>query len=94
MNQASIHPRRGLLLVDDHTIVREGLKRILEAVADEWQITEAGSGFQALECLRRAPFSMAIVDLSMPGMSGLELIKRIKSEYPGVMVLVLSMHAE
>jgi DNA-binding NarL/FixJ family response regulator len=86
--------RQGLLLVDDHTIVREGLRRILETVSHEWQITEAGSGFQALECLRRAPFRMAIVDLSMPGMSGLELIKRIKSEFPGVMVLVLSMHAE
>jgi DNA-binding NarL/FixJ family response regulator len=86
--------RQGLLLVDDHTIVREGLRRILESVADEWQITEAGSGFQALECLRRAPFRMAIVDLSMPGMGGLELIKRIKAEYPGVVVLVLSMHAE
>lgn len=86
--------RKGLLLVDDHTIVREGLKRILEAVADEWQITEAGGGFQALECLKRAPFGMAIVDLSMPGMSGLELIRRLKSEYPAVAVLVLSMHAE
>jgi len=86
--------RQGLLLVDDHTIVREGLKRILESVADEWQITEAGSGFQALECLRRQSFGMAIVDLSMPGMSGLELIKRIKVEHPGVAVLVLSMHAE
>jgi DNA-binding NarL/FixJ family response regulator len=86
--------RKGLLLVDDHTIVREGLKRILEAVADEWQITEAGSGFQALECLKQAPFGMAIVDLSMPGMSGLELIRRIREDHAGVAVLVLSMHAE
>jgi DNA-binding NarL/FixJ family response regulator len=86
--------RQGLLLVDDHTIVREGLRRILETVADEWQITEAGSGFQALECLRRGRFCMAIVDLSMPGMSGLELIKRIRVEFPKVVVLVLSMHAE
>jgi DNA-binding NarL/FixJ family response regulator len=86
--------RLGLLLVDDHTIVREGLRRILETAGDAWQITEAGSGFQALECLRRQPFGMAIVDLSMPGMNGLELIKRIKAEYPQVKVLVLSMHAE
>jgi DNA-binding NarL/FixJ family response regulator len=84
----------GLLLVDDHTIVREGLRRILEAVADEWQIIEAGSGFQALECLRRQRIRLAIVDLSMPGMSGLDLIKRIRGEYPKVLVLVLSMHAE
>lgn len=86
--------RRGLLLVDDHTIVREGIRRILEPVASEWAVTEAGTGFQALECLRRLPFALAIVDLSMPGMTGLELIRRIKAEHPGVAVLVLSMHAE
>jgi DNA-binding NarL/FixJ family response regulator len=94
MMPAQATDRPGLLLVDDHTIVREGLRRILEAVADRWQISEAGSGFQALECLRRQRFGMAIVDLSMPGMSGLELIKRIRAEYPEVKVLVLSMHAE
>jgi DNA-binding NarL/FixJ family response regulator len=94
MNTAASQDKPGLLLVDDHTIVREGLRRILEAVADEWQIIEAGSGFQALECLRRQRIRLAIVDLSMPGMSGLELIKRIRAEYPKVVVLVLSMHAE
>ena len=83
-----------LLLVDDHTIVREGLKRVLEPIAADWAITEVGTGFQALECLRRQDFRLAIVDLSMPGMSGLELIKRIKAEHPTVAVLVLSMHAE
>ena len=91
------HARRtgpALLLVDDHTIVREGLRRILEAQGDGWQIIEAGSGFQALECLRRQPIDVAIVDLSMPGMSGLELIKRIRAEHPKVRLLVLSMHAE
>jgi DNA-binding NarL/FixJ family response regulator len=91
------HARRtgpALLLVDDHTIVREGLRRILEAQGDGWQIIEAGSGFQALECLRRQPIDVAIVDLSMPGMSGLELIKRIRAEHPQVRLLVLSMHAE
>jgi DNA-binding NarL/FixJ family response regulator len=83
-----------LLLVDDHTIVREGLRRILEATGEGFLIVEASSGFQALECLRQQPFRLAIVDLSMPGMSGLDLIHRIKSEYPRVAVLVLSMHAE
>lgn len=86
--------RLGLLLVDDHTIVREGLKRILEPIADDWAVTEAGTGFQALEILRRQPFDLAIVDLSMPGMSGLELIRRIKAATPHTAVLVLSMHAE
>lgn len=86
--------KRGLLLVDDHTIVREGIKRILEPIAAEWSVTEAATGFQALECLRREPFALAIVDLSMPGMPGLDLIRRIKTEHPKVMVMVLSMHAE
>ena len=86
--------RFSLLMVDDHTIVREGLKHVLEPIAHEWSITEAASAFQAIDCLRRLHFDLAIVDLSMPGMSGLELIRRIKSGFPGVKVLVLSMHAE
>ncbi len=87
-------PRFSLLMVDDHTIVREGLKHVLEPIAHEWSITEAASAFQALEFLRRQHFDLAIVDLSMPGMNGLDLIRRIKSGYPDVTVLVLSMHAE
>lgn len=83
-----------LLLVDDHTTVREGLNRILENTHDGWSITEASSGFLALEALRQQTFEIAIVDLSMPGMSGLELIRRIRVDYPRLPVLVLSMHAE
>jgi DNA-binding NarL/FixJ family response regulator len=94
MNKTIRGSRMELLLVDDHTIVREGLKRILEPIADSWTITEAGTGFQALEFLRRQHFDLAIVDLSMPGMNGLDLIRRIKAEWPATAVLVLSMHAE
>ena len=90
------HPLHDLhiLIVDDHVIVREGLQRILEATGEDWAVAEASGGFQALEVMRRQPIDLAIVDLSMPGMSGLELIKRIRSEFPRVGVLVLSMHAE
>jgi len=94
MNEDTLQPTLRLLLVDDHTVVREGLKRLLDPQARQWSITEAGTGFQALECLRRQPFDLAIVDLSMPGMSGMELIARIKAEFPAVAVLVLSMHGE
>ena len=87
-------PPFGLLMVDDHTIVREGLRRVLEPIAHEWSITEAATAFQAIESLRRQHFDLAIVDLSMPGMNGLDLIRRIRSEFPGVAVLVLSMHGE
>lgn len=83
-----------LLLVDDHTVVREGLARVLDPKSHGWTITQASSGHQALEFLRSNHFDLAIVDLSMPGMSGLDLIARIRGEFPGVAVLVLSMHAE
>jgi DNA-binding NarL/FixJ family response regulator len=85
-----------ILIVDDHAIVREGLVRILEGTGHGWQVAEASSGFQALEWLRRReePTGLAIVDLSMPGLPGLELIRRLRSEFPRLRVLVLSMHAE
>ena len=85
-------PGLQVLIVDDHTIVREGLRRIFQG--DGWVVTEESSGFQALDRLRREAFDLAIVDLSMPGMSGIELIQRIRAEWPRLPLLVLSMHAE
>ena len=83
-----------VLLVDDHTLMRDGLKRILKAEHGDWFIAEASSGFEAIDMMRRDIFDLAIVDLSMPGMSGIDLIRRLKAERPGLRVLVLSMHAE
>lgn len=91
---AEFDRRFDLLMVNDHTIVREGLKRVLEPIAHEWTITEAGTAYQAIELLRQQHFHLAVVDLSMPGMGGLDLIRRIKSNHPAVGVLVLSMHGE
>jgi DNA-binding NarL/FixJ family response regulator len=83
-----------VLIVDDHAVVREGLVRILEAAGSGFVLAEAASGFQALEWLRHRRAAVAVVDLSMPGMSGIELIRRIRSDFPATAVLVLSMHAE
>ncbi len=83
-----------LLIVDDHAIVREGLKRVLASNAAGWQVVEAEGGFQALDLLRHQAFDLAVVDLSMPDMSGLELLRRIRVDHPQLKVLVLSMHAE
>ncbi len=83
-----------VLLVDDHAVVREGLARILGASGEGWSVGEASGGFQALDWLRQHRADVAIVDLSMPGMSGLELVKRIRAEFGRLPVLVLSMHAE
>jgi DNA-binding NarL/FixJ family response regulator len=94
MNDAVAQIQLRLLLVDDHTVVREGLKRLLDPQGNQWSITEAGTGFQALECLRREPFDLVIADLSLPGMSGLDLVHRIREGFPEVAVLVLTMHSE
>lgn len=84
----------GILIVDDHSMVREGLTRILGASGHGWRVLEAGSGLEALDVLRKHPVKLAVVDLSMPGMGGIELIRRIKNEFSLIGVLVLSMHAE
>jgi len=81
-------------VVDDHSVIREGIKRILEPVTAHWTVLEAASGFAALDLLRIHPVAIAIVDLSLPGMTGLELIHRIKTDYPAIAVLVLTMHTE
>lgn len=83
-----------VLVVDDHAVVREGIARILAGTGEGWTVGEASSGFQALDWLRHNPADVVIVDLSMPGMSGLELVKRIRAEFGRLPVLVLSMHAE
>lgn len=83
-----------ILVADDHAIVREGLKRLLESAGEGWVASEAGSGFEALELLRRRRFDLAIFDLSMPGMSGLDLLVRVRALYPALPVLFLTMRAE
>ena len=88
------HTPLTLLVVDEHTVVREGLRRVLEGCDQGWLVLEAASGFQALERLREQRISVLVTDLSMPGMNGLELIRRARSEFPAIAILVLSMHAE
>lgn len=83
-----------ILIVDDHAILREGLKRMLEATAPRWTIDETANGHEALDRLRRTDYDIAIVDISMPGMSGLDLLRRIRAEFPRPRVLMLSMYAE
>jgi DNA-binding NarL/FixJ family response regulator len=83
-----------ILIVDDHAIVREGLKRVLESSASEWTVVEAGSGAEALEQIRQGSFDLAIFDLSMPGMSGLDLLRRVRASQRRLPVLMLSMYGE
>jgi DNA-binding NarL/FixJ family response regulator len=83
-----------VLIADDHNIVRDGLKRILTATADIEVVAEAASGDAALSQVKAGEFDVVVLDMSMPGLSGLDLIKRLRIEKPKLRILVLSMHAE
>ena len=83
-----------LLVADDHKIVRDGLKRILAATPDLQVADEAASGDEALRLVRSNDYDLAVLDMSMPGLAGIDLIKRLKLEKPKLKLLVLSMHGE
>jgi DNA-binding NarL/FixJ family response regulator len=83
-----------IVLADDHAIVREGLKRIVGDVADFQVVGEAADGTAVMKAVRELDFDVLVLDLSMPGRSGMELIKLVKAEKPRVRILVLSMHQE
>ena len=83
-----------VLIADDHSIVRDGLKRILAATADLQVIGEAASGDAVLALVKANDYDVVMLDMSMPGLSGLDLIKRLKAEKPKLRILVLSMHGE
>ncbi len=83
-----------VLIADDHEIVRDGLRRILAASGDLQVAGEAADGDQALALVRANDYDVAVLDMSMPGLAGLDLIKRLKAEKPGLGLLVLSMHGE
>jgi two-component system, NarL family, invasion response regulator UvrY len=82
-----------ILLVDDHVIVRSGLRGLLTSVAGS-QITEAGNGKDALQRLRQDRPDLVVLDLNLPGIGGLELLRRMLLEDKALRILVLSMHAE
>lgn len=83
-----------ILIVDDHAILREGLRRILDASPEMLVVGEAENGLVALSQLDVCTPDVVLVDISMPGMSGIELIGRIHELDPQISVLVLSMHKE
>ena len=83
-----------IVLADDHKIVRDGLKRILAATSDLAVAAEAADGDALLALVKAGDYDVAVVDMSMPGLSGIALIKRLKLEKAKLKILVLSMHGE
>jgi DNA-binding NarL/FixJ family response regulator len=83
-----------VVIVDDHPVVREGLKRII-AESNELSVTaEASDGEEALQTIRNHPCDIVLLDISLPKKSGLEVLKHLRTEQPRLPVLILSMHSE
>jgi two-component system, NarL family, invasion response regulator UvrY len=89
-----IWSRMKILIADDHFIVREGLKQILKKLPDVAQIEEAANGIDALNLIEKSEYDIVILDISLPGMSGLEILEKLKSQNIEARVLILSMHPE
>lgn len=86
--------RSRILIVDDHVAVQRGIRDILSSNLEEVEIGLATNPQQAIECARRERWDVAILDLSLPGRGGLELIRPLKDEQPGIRVLIYSMYSE
>ena len=83
-----------ILIADDHEVVRAGLIQILKKAIPGASVEEAADGREVLARVNEARYSLVLLDISMPGRGGLEVLKEIKSCLPGVPVLILSMHPE
>jgi len=82
-----------ILLADDHPIVRQGLRTLLQAEAGFVMVGEASTGLEALQLVERSKPDVLIIDLMMPGMNGLEVLRQVNKLFPNVRVIVLSMHS-
>lgn len=83
-----------ILIADDHAILRAGLKHLLSDATDIVVAGEACNGAEALTLARTVPCDALLLDMTMPGRSGIELIRQIKAEIPKLPILILSMHKE
>ncbi|MDH5406778.1 MAG: response regulator transcription factor [Candidatus Aminicenantes bacterium] len=83
-----------ILIADDHAIVREGLKQIIRETSDMVVADEASTGQELLEKVWKHDYDVVLLDISMPGRSGLDILKQIRSQKPELPVLILTIHPE
>ncbi len=81
-----------IVLADDHIILRQGVKKIIEEYGDLKVVGEAGDGLELLDLLKRSTPDMVILDISMPNLRGIEAAREIKNVYPSIKILILTMH--
>lgn len=82
------------MLADDHTLVRTGMRLLLESIPDVKVVGEASDGLEALRLIQEHRPDCVLMDLAMPGMSGVEAVRRSTTQFPGIPILVISMHAD
>jgi len=83
-----------VLIVDDHAVVRQGIKQIISDMDSPVEVGEAGNGSDAVRMLRDGAWDMVLLDINLPGKSGIEVLKQIKGEWKKLPVLMLSMYSE
>jgi DNA-binding NarL/FixJ family response regulator len=84
--------KKGVLIVEDHTLIREGLRSLLSSHPDLEIVGEAGDGREAVRCVEKLSPSLVLMDLSMPRMGGVEAIREIKKNWPKIKVLALTVN--
>jgi two-component system invasion response regulator UvrY len=82
-----------VLIADDHAIVRKGLREILREASEQTTVGEASNGDEALARVAEEDWDVVVLDITMPGLNGLEVLKRLKRTHPHLPVLMLSMHS-
>jgi two-component system, NarL family, invasion response regulator UvrY len=83
-----------ILIADDHTVVRQGLRHIISSSGDIRVGDEAADGVAVINCISRNTYDLVLLDISMPGRNGLDILKQIRLHNPKLPVLILSMHSE
>jgi DNA-binding NarL/FixJ family response regulator len=83
-----------VLLADDHSVVRDGLRRLVDGSGDMTVVAEAADGRDAIRKAREVAPDVSVVDISMPGVDGLEVVRQILSTHPNLRILILTMHEE
>ena len=93
-NASEVRTMKRILIVDDHEVVRDGVKRIFDAQPGTAAFGEASNAPEALKLVREAEWDVVVLDLSLGSRSGLDLLRELKQERPRLPVLILSMHSE
>ena len=81
-----------VIIVEDHRLFREGLKSLLADKPDFEMVGEAGDGLEAIRCIRKHQPNLVLLDLSMPKMNGISVMREIKGQYPEIKILALTIH--